>query len=143
MKPILFFLLFSLLSTVISGQDDYDFTAGKKSLNISKISEKITIDGVLDESVWKTIEKHGDFYEQSPLDGISASKVTEVQISYDDNSLYIGATLYDDNKYIINTLKRDNFGYEDAFAVVLDPQNQKSNGFAFGVNVLNDVLFVS
>ena len=76
-----------------------------------------------------------------------------MQISYDDNSLYIGVTLYDDNKYIINTLKRDNFGNEDAFAVVLDPQNQKSNGFAFGVNVLGapaealmspiDVLFVS
>jgi len=115
-------------------QDGFDFVSNKKSLAIFKTSESITIDGDLSEGIWIKTEKHGAFYQQSPLDGILSETVTEVQVTYDDANLYIAATLYDDDDYVIRTLKRDNVGQGDEFAVVINPQNQKSNGFAFGVN---------
>lgn len=129
-------LIFITLSVSLSAQEDFDFERNRRSMDIFKTSEKIVIDGKLDEQVWLSNKSYGGFYEQSPLDGIPASKVTEVMVSYDENNLYVAAILKDDKNYVINTLKRDNFGNEDAFAVVIDPQNQKSNGFAFGVNAL-------
>lgn len=128
-------VLFCYCGKMIYAQESFDFATNKKSLTIKSTIESITIDGDLSEETWLTALKHGDFYQQSPLDGVLAERITEVQLAYDDNNLYIAATLYDDDDYVINTLKRDNFGQGDQFAVVIDPQNQKANGFAFGVNV--------
>jgi len=54
---------------------------------------------------------------------------------YDDNFLYVSAICYDGGKRVIQTLKRDVGHWEsDGFAIVLDPVNERSNGFVFGVN---------
>jgi len=126
------FLLF--FAFYLSAQESDANLFPAKNIFITGSSETITIDGRLDETIWSTLPRHGDFYQQSPLDGILAEKETIVQVTYDENYLYIAASLYDDANYVINTLKRDNFGDEDAFAVAIDPQNQNSNGFVFGVN---------
>jgi len=133
-KIIVILSLWIIICQDSFSQDGFDFMSNKKSLAIFKTSESITIDGDLSEGIWIKTEKHGAFYQQSPLDGILSETVREVQVTYDDANLYIAATLYDDDDYVIRTLKRDNFGQGDEFAVVIDPQNQKSNGFAFGVN---------
>ncbi|WP_235296992.1 carbohydrate binding family 9 domain-containing protein [Portibacter marinus] len=131
----LLFLTLTIAYTLSFAQEEFDFVGNKKSFSIQPTSERIIIDGELSEETWSITPKQGDFYQQSPLDGIPADKVTEVQVTYDNDFLYIAATLYDEGDYVINTLKRDQFGSGDQFAVVIDPQNQKSNGFAFGVNV--------
>ncbi len=134
LKPSFIAILILLSLFGFSQESITEFEFIKKSLTVEKTDDKISIDGALNELVWQSIEKHTDFYQQSPLDGIKASKVTEVQITYDENNVYIAATLFDDNDYVINTLKRDNFGNSDGFAVLFDPQNQKANGYGFGVN---------
>ena len=134
MKTFYFFLLLFCLPILILAQEADPSQFPAKSMSINGTSESIVIDGKLDEAIWNVLPKHGDFYQQSPLDGVLAEKKTEVQITYDNDYLYVAATLYDDPNYVINTLKRDNFGDEDAFAIALDPQNQNSNGFVFGVN---------
>jgi len=126
--------LFLILPFWLVSQEAQSVDFPPKTLNISSISETINIDGVLDESIWSALEKHGDFYQKSPLDGILAEKKTEIQITYDQSNIYVAATLYDDENYVINSLKRDQFGEEDNFAIMLDPQNQNANGYAFGVN---------
>ncbi len=136
MRHILLTASIFFICHAVCSQDNNEFNFPRKSMNIEKSNGEISIDGLLDEQVWSETKKYGDFYQQAPLDGIPAEKKTEVQVTYDDQNLYIAATLHDDKEYIINTLKRDNFGNADAFAVVIDPQNQKSNGFAFGVNAL-------
>ena len=80
------------------------------------------------------LKSTGIFNQQAPLDGILAERKTEVQITYDAQNIYIGATIHDDENYVINTLKRDQLDDEDGFAVYIDPQNQNANGYAFGVN---------
>lgn len=110
------------------------------SLRIIKTTEKIKVDGILDESVWKSIERAGDFVQQFPFDSSLAQSHTEVMISYDDDFIYIAAICKDalDGDYVVQSLKRD-FDYQknDAFAVYLDPFNDLTNGFCFSVNPLN------
>ncbi len=130
----LIFLSLVLFSSMVFGQIADDFQ--EKELTIVKTSESINIDGILEESVWSSAQEYSDFYLQQPVDGELAKKKTVVKILYSDLALYVAATLYDDDQHIIQTLKRDNFMGSDAFCILLDPVNQKANGYGFGVNVL-------
>ncbi len=106
-------------------------------ISAKKISEKIVVDGNLEESIWQTAQKTERFWQSFPFDTSLAKTKTEAMIAYDDTYLYVAAICYDDipGKYIIQSLKRD-FSYpiSDAFAVVLDPFSDMQNGFSFGVN---------
>lgn len=109
------------------------------SLKIQKTSEEIEIDGVLKEAVWAKCAIATDFVQSFPSDTSFALTKTEVKVTYDDEYLYIAAICYDEleGDYVIQSLKRD-FSYpiSDAFAVFIDPFNDKTNGFSFAVNPL-------
>jgi hypothetical protein len=120
-----------LLPFTIYSQNDYQ-------LNIQKASEKIKIDGKLDENSWKNAAIASDFWMAFPVDGKKADLQTEVRMTYDEQFLYLSAVCHGDDQYIIQTLKRDvDFWESDVFVVVIDPVNQRSNGFNFGVNPFN------
>ncbi|WP_051947229.1 DUF5916 domain-containing protein [Muricauda sp. MAR_2010_75] len=111
---------------------------GQQQFNLKRIDSKITIDGALDESVWQNLEKTTPFLNQWPKDTGEADSQTEVRMAYDDVFLYVGITCHEkNNQHIIRTLKRDqddeHFG-SDGIGIVLDPFNQRTNGFFFGVN---------
>lgn len=107
------------------------------SLNISKASTEIKIDGELLEGAWKDCEIAQDFYQSVPVDTTYANTKTEVRVTYDEKYLYISAICYDtiQKPYIIQSLKRD-FSYpvSDAFGVYIDPYDDHTNGFSFAVN---------
>ncbi|MEL6923460.1 MAG: DUF5916 domain-containing protein [Bacteroidota bacterium] len=110
-------------------------------IRIAKTSETITIDGVPSETVWSTADVATDFWYSFPTDDKRAEEEirTEVRMTYDDQFIYLTAKCYQPNPYIIQTLKRDarTFWRGEAFALILDPVNEKTNGFAFGVNPEN------
>ena len=124
---ILFLLLFS----------SFIFSQEKKNLAIKKTIEKITVDGLLNEEVWKISESATNFWQNFPYDTCLAKSKTEVFMTYNDKSIFIAAICYDSipGNYIIQSLKRD-FSYpiSDAFVVTLDPFSDQQNGFSFGVN---------
>jgi hypothetical protein len=98
----------------------------------------IKVDGILDEVVWQSPEAATGFWEKWPKDNQLALAQTEVRVAFHGQYLYIGATCYDTSAYTIQTLKRDTRYWDsDGFAVVLDPVNQRANGFFFGVSPLN------
>ncbi len=104
-------------------------------LRINKTDEKIKLDGQLNEEVWKNAQAVSDFWLSFPVDDKRADLTTSMKVTYDDNFIYIAAEMNDPNGTIIQTLKRDvDFWSGDNIVVVLDPVNQKSNGFMFGVN---------
>lgn len=110
----------------------------QQDVKISKIKDPVKIDGILNEPLWSTLNKASPFLNQWPKDVGNAKLQTEVRLAYDNEYLYVGITCFDQsNKHIIRTLKRDqddeHFG-SDGIAIVLDPFNQKTNGFFFGVN---------
>lgn len=107
-------------------------------LDARKISSDVKIDGRLDEIAWGTASSTTEFLNKWPNDTGLAANQTQAWIMYDDEFLYIGSINYQKKKdLVIKSLKRDNTSYHwssDGFTVVLDPFNQQTNGFLFGVN---------
>lgn len=104
----------------------------------AKTTEKMSLDGLLDEAAWAAAQSVGDFWMAFPRDGeqVDSALQTEVKILFDDNMVYIGAKCYTPHEVIIPTLKRDSrdFWQGDVFAVVIDPYKKATNGFFFATN---------
>lgn len=115
-------------------QEDYQ-------LRVHRTNDAMEIDGHLREKAWREAEPAGDFWMSFPVDDrrAAAETQTEVRLAYDDQYLYIGVVCHDQDQYVIPTLKRDSpdFWQGDAFAVVIDPVNERTNGFSFGVSPAN------
>ena len=107
-------------------------------LTIQPTKGPIKLDGILDEPAWNTVKAVSQFNKKFPNDIGAPKKQTEVKYLYDDKNLYFAFKVYDSGTAIIRSLKRD-IGHDgnDGVAVVLDPLNQKTNGFYFVVSALN------
>lgn len=130
----LFLLLATLtLPAIASYAQD---TRDTYQLSLQKAEGDITLDGQLLEVDWQQAELINEFMNQWPIDSGKAEAVTEVRVTYDNDCLYVGAVCYDHGKRIIQSLRRDNDGHwtSDGFTVTLDPINERTNGFMFGVN---------
>ena len=104
-------------------------------VDIVRASGAVTIDGTLDEAVWAQAKPARNFLNKWPIDTGQAAMQTEVRLIYDNDFMYVGAVCYDSDKHIIQTLKRDVGHWDsDGFAIVMDPVNQRTNGYIFAVN---------
>ncbi|NUM50415.1 MAG: carbohydrate binding family 9 domain-containing protein [Flavobacteriales bacterium] len=114
------------------------FAQTTKCIDIKKAKHKIILDGELNEPDWQLADPANDFIRNLPNDTGAAITPSKAFITYDDQFLYIAAICYDDmpdKKYVIQSLKRDfSFPKNDAFQVTIDPFDDRTNGFSFGVN---------
>ncbi|TDE29693.1 MULTISPECIES: DUF5916 domain-containing protein [Flavobacterium] len=110
----------------------------KKVLQTKFISEKIEINGKLDENTWQTASIANDFIMFDPDNGkaIPENKKTEVKVLYDNDAIYIGAIMYDESpdKILREITQRDNFGTSDLFGVFINGFNDGQQDFQFFVN---------
>ncbi len=109
----------------------------KYHINIKQTSEKINIDGILEENSWTTAERTGKFQRVTPTDTGYAIAQTEARLTYDELNLYLGIICYDPTpgKRPVESLRRDyNFMRNDNFMLFLDTYNDQTNGFAFGIS---------
>ena len=125
-------LIFCFIGTYLRAQSDTSFI--RRTLNITAITSDIKVDGIVDDEAWDNIPVQTDFWQQQPVDNKRADIQTEVKVGYSSDGIYISAVMFDDNGQVISTLKRDNFGGNDGFVVVIDPIHQRNNGFAFALN---------
>jgi len=126
-----------ILAPLVSAQEMYHDLSSYR-LKVTKSKQPIIIDGVLNEESWTEADFTDSFWQQFPKDNIKADARTEVRLTYDSTNLYISAICYDVNKYVVQTLKRDNgFFDNDAFTVIIDPVNSNTNGFLFSVSPYN------
>jgi len=113
-------------------------TAQKKSLQAVSVTENITVDGKLDEAIWKTAPIATDFVMFDPDNGkpISPDKKSNVQVAYDNTAVYIAATLYDNepNKILKEITQRDVFGTSEHFGVFINGFNDGQQDFRFFVS---------
>ncbi|MEM6963247.1 MAG: DUF5916 domain-containing protein [Bacteroidota bacterium] len=129
LKSSITFWLLLIVCTVL-GQDRY--------ISPQQITQKIKLDGKLNELAWKQTTPAKDFQMHYPFDSLQASSQTTAKILFDQQYLYIGAICKNSNTsgYVVQSLKRDfDFRENDAFMVFLDLFNDASGGMAFGVNV--------
>lgn len=136
-KPFLIsWILFSSL-TVVAQENAVNFQQDYR-LAITKTAESIKLDGDFTESAWKQAETNSPFWKKFPNDEGRPKRNTDIRITYDDKFLYIAVTAWDSGAAFIQSLKRD-IGHDgnDAIGIILDPTNQRTNGFFFVVNAFN------
>ncbi len=128
---ILFLFHFTLMGKVKKGKD----------VKAVYATEKIVMDGKLSEKVWQRSGVNS-FVQSMPSDGANATEKTEVWVSYDKDSLYIAARLYDSEPQKISQLltRRDNYVETDKFVVAVDPYFDKRSGFEFVVSAAGSVI---
>jgi len=121
-----------LLATInLSAQSD--------GLHIVRTDQPIRIDGQLDDAAWQLAEKATNFTQYFPFDTSLAESQTEVMLAYDGTFLYLGAKMYNKNPersvYVTPSLRRDYRGEaNDGITLILDPFQDNTNAFQFGVN---------
>ncbi len=102
---------------------------------IPKIGPGITIDGKVDEEIWKTAAVFKDFYQTNPGDNTPPSKPTEAYMMYDEKHLYIAFKCWDEKDKIRATIaKRDGVFGEDNVRVWLDTYNDQKRAYILGFN---------
>ena len=107
-------------------------------LKIGKTSEKIILDGELNESIWEIADVAENFFMILPQDDRKATQFSEVRMAYDDKNIYLAVIFFNNTikgDYVVESYKRDfSFSKNDNFLVAIDPFNNMTTGFAFGLN---------
>ena len=100
-----------------------------------KLTQPVTIDGRLDESVWSGTAAVTGLKQREPKQGDAETERSEIWVAYDDNALYVAARLHDSSPDSIMALldRRDNLSNADWFGVFLDPYHDKRSGNYFVV----------
>jgi len=134
MKSVLRRTFFGLLSLSLAFSSFAQLQ--KKSFEAVRTSEKIKVDGVLDEPAWQQADMVSDFVQRRPSPGQPAERRTEVFFLYDDDAVYIAAKLYEKKDDIFNLLSnRDNTNNSDYFGISFDPFQAGLNGVGLFVTV--------
>ncbi len=129
MKQVISFIFFVLWTLTCGAQ----FV--QKTIPAQRITESIKIDGELEEVAWKSAIPASNFIQFDPVPSSEPTYQTEVKIIYDDEAIYFGATMYDDesDKILTQLSERDDSGNTDWFAVILDTYQDGLNAFGFYV----------
>ena len=111
-------------------------------IHAKRIKGAIKLDGVINEEDWLKAEKATDFYMVLPYDtGHSVAK-SEVMMAYDDKAFYLAVIFHDTlpGKRPVESLRRDFvFANNDNFLFFIDPYNDQTTGYSFGVNAAGAV----
>ncbi len=110
----------------------------KKVYTIARTDNSPKIDGVLDDAIWNDAQIATNFIQFRPDVGNSLSddQKTIVKMTYNDDAIYVSAYLKDKPENIMSQItQRDDFGQNDFFALVLNPNNDAQNDTLFFVFV--------
>ena len=109
----------------------------RKTIETTRIEKPPIIDGVLNDDAWRNAELISDFVTFRPDNGktVAAEYQTTVKVIYDDDAIYISATMLDPDAANIpqEFAVRDNFSQADFFLVTINPNDDGQNPFEFAV----------
>src|SRR5256714_5044605 len=106
-------------------------------LKMPKFDKPPTIDGKLDDDVWKNAAVLKDFYQIQPGDNIAPSKPTEVMLGYDSKFIYVAFHCYDEPDKVRSTIqKRDNIFNDDYVGILFDTFNDGRKAYEFDFSPL-------
>ena len=109
----------------------------RNPVKIARVDTAPVIDGKLDEEMWKSATRFGDFIQTRPGDLIAPSKPTEVLMAYDSKHLYVAFRAFDEpDKVRATVAKRDGIFDDDWVGVILDTFNDGRRAYEFFFNPL-------
>ena len=118
---------------------------GDATVRATRLSAPWSLDGVLNEPVYEQTAPVGEFIQQQPNEGESATERTDAWIFFDDEHVYVAARLWDsapEDQWIANVMRRDSFQIinNDTFGVVFDTFYDRRNAVAFMINPIGGVF---
>lgn len=115
--------------------------AEKRKVSTLKTKNSIKIDGELNESDWLNAPIANNFIMVEPDNGKPEpnERKTEVRVLYDDNAIYIGAILHDNEPHTIlkEITERDKDGISDYFGAFINGFNDGQQSYCFYVGPTN------
>ena len=111
--------------------------AATKSAVATSTTEAITIDGVLDEPIWRAAPTIGDLTQRQPDQGRPPTQRTDVTLLYDRDHLYVGVVAYDSEpqRVIGMQMARDaSLSSDDRIEILLDTFRDQRSAFYFATN---------
>jgi hypothetical protein len=113
-----------------------------RKLQAIRTKGKVKIDGIPNDSAWKSAAKMTDLVEFRPKVGAMEEYGirTEAWLMYDDEGIYFGGYCHErTNDSISFELKgRDGFGQNDYIGIIFDTYHDNLNGFEYFVTPLNE-----
>ena len=99
-------------------------------------TEPPTVDGRLDDAVWRDAVLITDFTQTNPIEGAPPTERTEAWIAYDADHLYFAfyAHYTDPSQMRANRADRDRFWRDDWIAVMFDTFLDQQRAYRFSVN---------
>jgi hypothetical protein len=137
MQNLLLFLIIIISShTFAFLPDTLQIRNNDVQILATRLTNKIEIDGKLDESVWATERGFQNFIQHDPAEGAAPTERTVLRIAYDDDALYIGAKMHDSapDSIVARLARRDEWITSDHVTVYLDPYYDKRSGYFFTLN---------
>jgi hypothetical protein len=110
---------------------------GQSEARAPRIDTTITVDGRLDEPVWRRAAILTGFSEYTPVDQRAAPDSTEVLVWYSPTALYFGIRAFEPHGIVRATLAdRDNISNDDNVEIHLDTFREGRKALVFIVNPL-------
>lgn len=129
---------FSFLLIIMGVLPKILYAQGQRPVvNAFQISEKISLDGILDEDEWKQAIGIDALTMVEPETGSKASLRTTVKILVDKSNIYLGVTCYEDdpgNIVSYSKARDSDLRGEDYIKFVFDTYLDSRSGFIFAVN---------
>jgi len=106
------------------------------TLHAIRTTEKVVVDGTLNDAAWAKAPVEWDFTQRDPIEGKEPSEKTEIRIVYDDTAIYFGVRLFDHEpqKIVRQFSRRDDFADADRFTLQLSPNRDRLTGAIFEVS---------
>lgn len=137
MLPRILFALFVCLSFFkLHAQNNSPLNKiAKKTYNTQRITTAPTIDGILDDALWAEIPEATNFVMVQPGDGTPSRTThpTFVKLAYDDEAIYIAASMIDNepDRILRQFTQRDNIEQSDFFLIDINTYNDGENQTRF------------
>ena len=103
-------------------------------LELTRLTGTIVVDGVPDEAAWQSVPVL-PLTMYTPVFRGTPTQRTEIRVAYDDEYFYAGGWFYDTDPsgIRVNSLYRDRWNGDDAFALYLDAFKDNRNAKWFGL----------
>ena len=131
-------LLIPFLQVAAIAQPAYDGLAHRTDVHIPRIEATVTVDGNLDEPVWKQAAILDGFSQYQPVDGRPAEDSTQVLVWYSGDAIYFGIRAFEPHGNVVRATlaDRDNIDADDNVQLLLDTFLDHRRALLFAVNPL-------
>ena len=126
------FVSFVFLTSPVHSQTE----PGRPTLTAIRAAQPPTIDGRLDDPVWRNAALIDTFVQEEPIEGAPATEKTEVRVTYDSQKVYFGIYVHyaDVGVRRANRSDRDRLDNDDTVTIIIEPFLDYLRGYTFAVN---------